>query len=94
MVPRSRNARGLTVTPLADPPCVHRKGLTCGRAPPENGTLRGDAAARAVIGPLTKKPDAEPKQVQDCVERVCVGMGVGVASTRTVTEPYASSSII
>ena len=30
MVPRSRNARGLqTPYVLADPPCVHRKGLTC-----------------------------------------------------------------
>ena len=29
---------------------------------------RGDAAARALIGPLKKQTDAEPKQVHDCVE--------------------------
>ena len=30
MVSRSLNARGLwTLYVLADPPCIHRKGLTC-----------------------------------------------------------------
>ena len=30
--------------------------------------LRGDAAKRPVIGPLIKVPDAEQKEVHDCIE--------------------------
>ena len=54
MVPRSRNARG-SRTPyvLADPPLVHREGPDM-RLPKTATFRRGDAAARAVIGPLTK----------------------------------------
>ena len=43
---------------LADPPCVHRKGLT----------VRVHVAARAVIGPLTKTLAKNQKPVHDCVE--------------------------
>ena len=51
MVPRSRNARRLRIPyVLADPPCVHHKV----RLPKIVNFRRGDAAARAVIGPLTK----------------------------------------
>ena len=65
-VPCRRNARG-----FMDPLCP------CGISlrPPQGPNMRLpiivsllDAAASAVIGPLTKKPDAEPKQVHDCVE--------------------------
>ena len=42
---------------LADPPCVRLPKI-----------VRGDAAARAVIGPLTKTPTQEPLKVQDYVD--------------------------
>ena len=46
MVPRSGNARGLrTPYVLADPPCVHPKGLTCANEATQ---------PQGLIGPLTK----------------------------------------
>ena len=65
-------------TLLADPPCVHRKGPDVRL--PEIVTFRqGDAATRAVIGPLTKTRCRTIK-VHDCVDASawslrCVNVG-------------------
>ena len=77
MVPRSRNAMGLrTHFVLADPPCVHREGLT--RA--SQKCLPSVEVMPRLWLVHSLKPDTEPKQVHNCVKAPawslrCVNVG-------------------
>ena len=93
MVPRQTQRKGVyrPIASSADPPCVHCEGLM--RASQEIVTLRrGDAAARAVIGPLTKSP-RRTKAGSRLRRSVCVVLALTWNHNRPLTLVMMKQSI-